>query len=146
MELIGDLGQLGDMPVALRPKIDDRRHEIKAPEAPEQHDQTGNVVRMISPFDKPLPHYGVVRIRLLHLHPRLFVTQRYRNGLQIFPVIIFGVRFRVTHEVEHCALLPFGPETLPFRVRTGRGQDVHALIRQQQQQQNDDEERPDDLQ
>src|SRR5882762_6395095 len=48
--------------------------------------------------------------------------------------------------MEHGALLPFGPETLSFRVRTGRGQDAHALIRQQQQHQNDDEERPDDLQ
>ncbi len=146
MELIGDLGQLGDMLVPLRPEIDDRRHEIKAPKAPEQHDQTGNIVGMIPPFDETLPHYGIVWIRLLQLHPRLLVAKRYRNRLAVSLVIIFGVGFRVAREVEHGALLPFGPETLPFRVRARRGQDAHALVRQQQQHQNDDEERPDDLQ
>src|SRR5882672_10847261 len=134
------------MPVPLCPEIDDRRHEIKVPKPPEQHDQTGNIVGVISPFDETLPRCGIIRIRLLQLHPRLLVTQRYRNGFPIFLVIVFGASFGVTHEVEHGALLPFGPETLPFRVRTGRGQDAHALTRQQQQHQNDDEERPDDLQ
>ena len=127
IQLVRGNREFADQPVPFCPQVDYGRHVIDAAETAEQHDQPGNVVRVIAAFDKALPRDGVIWIRFLQFEPGLLIPKRHRYGLVVSAKVRLGLGLGVAQQVKDRLLLPFRPQALALGIGAGRHQDVHAL-------------------